>query len=116
METRSKSFLFEKEITWQPAGRGVIRQIMGYDGQLMLVKVKFEKGAVGSPHVHYHSQSTYVASGRFEFHIGEETKIVEAGDGLYISPDVLHGCTCLETGILIDTFSPMRADFIVDRL
>jgi len=116
MKTRSESFLFEKEIIWQPAGDGVVRQIMGYDGQLMLVKVKFEKGAVGNDHVHYHSQSTCVASGKFEFHIGEETKIVEAGDGLYISPDVLHGCTCLEAGILIDAFSPMRADFITDRI
>lgn len=23
-----------------------------------------------------------------------------------------HGCTCLEAGILIDCFSPMRADFL----
>ena len=39
---------------------------MGYDGQIMLVKVLFEKGAVGQPHEHFHSQSTYIVSGVFE--------------------------------------------------
>ena len=45
---------------------------MAYDGQLMMVKVQFETGAVGTPHTHYHSQATYVASGRFMLTIGEE--------------------------------------------
>ena len=91
---------------------GIKRQIMGYDGQLMMVKVVFEEGAVGTMHEHYHSQATYVASGKFELTIGEEKRILEAGDGYYVAPDVLHGCVCLEAGILIDTFSPMRADFL----
>lgn len=43
----------------------------------MLVKVKFEKGAIGTPHKHYHTQTTYVASGKFEFTVGGEKKIVE---------------------------------------
>ena len=78
----------------------------------MLVKVKFEKGAVGTPHEHFHSQSTYVASGVFEFRVGDETVIVKAGDGIYMEPDIIHGAVCIEAGILIDTFSPMRADFL----
>ena len=44
MKTRSKTFILEKEKAWEPAGEGVVRQIMGYDGQVMLVKVKFETG------------------------------------------------------------------------
>lgn len=112
MKTRSANFLIESEIPWEPAGEGIKRQILGYDGQLMLVKVAFEKGAVGTAHEHYHSQSTYVVSGVFEFHTEGEKKIVKAGDGIYMAPDAVHGCTCLEAGILIDTFSPMRADFI----
>ncbi len=112
MKTRSETFLYEKEKQWEPAGEGVTRQIMGYDGQVMLVKVKFEKGATGAPHTHYHTQTTYVASGKFEFTVNGETKVVEAGDGIYMEPDALHGCTCLEAGVLIDCFSPMRADFL----
>ena len=111
-KTRSEVFITEKGTEWEPAGEGVTRQIMGYDGQVMLVKVKFEKGAVGTAHTHYHTQTTYVASGKFEFTVGGKTQVVSAGDGIYIEPDVLHGCKCLEAGLLIDCFSPMRADFL----
>lgn len=112
MKTRSVSFAFEKDIEWENPAPGIHRQIMAYDGQLMLVKVCFEKGAVGAPHEHYHSQATYVAKGKFEMLIGNETKIISERDAYYIAPDEWHGCVCLEEGILIDTFSPMRADFL----
>lgn len=112
MKTCSNVFLLEDNLGWEQAGEGIQRQILGYDGQLMLVKVKFETGAIGNAHEHFHSQSTYVASGVFEFHVDGEKQVVKAGDGIYMKPDVLHGCTCIEAGILIDTFSPMREDFI----
>ena len=76
MKTCSKNFIFEKENEWESAGEGVVRQIMGYDGQVMLVKVKFEKGAKGALHTHYHTQTTYVASGKFEFSVDGEMQIV----------------------------------------
>lgn len=112
MKTCSKRFQIGKEMNWENPGPGIRRQIMAYDGQLMMVKVDFEKGAIGSMHEHYHSQATYVASGKFELTIGDEKRILEAGDGYYVAPDELHGCVCLEAGILIDTFSPVRADFL----
>ncbi|MCM1070877.1 MAG: cupin domain-containing protein [[Clostridium] fimetarium] len=112
MKTKSAVWQFEKGTEWETVGDGVRRQIMGYDGQLMLVKVHFQKGSVGAMHEHYHSQVTYVVSGKFELTIGDEKRVIEAGDGYYVAPDVLHGCVCLEEGILIDTFSPMRQDFL----
>ena len=104
MKTRSDAFQFEKELDWEKPAPGIRRQIMGYDGQLMMVKVEFEKGAVGSMHQHYHSQATYV---------GDRKEILSTGDGYYVEPDQPHGCVCLEAGVLIDTFSPMRADFLI---
>jgi quercetin dioxygenase-like cupin family protein len=111
-KTRSKTFLFGNELEWLPAGEGQQRQIMGYDGQMMMVKVKFATGAVGAMHHHYHTQTTYIISGKFEFTVDGEKRVVEPGDGLYFEPDVEHGVTCLEAGILIDVFTPMRADFL----
>lgn len=112
MKTKSAEFVYAKDVKWENPAPGIQRQVMAYDGQIMLVKVCFEKGAVGTPHEHYHSQATYVASGKFELQIGEEKKILCGGDAYYIEPDKLHGCVCLEEGILIDVFSPMRADFL----
>lgn len=112
MKLHSGNFQVEREIEWQEAGPGVVRQIMAYNEDLMMVKVKFETGAVGTPHTHPHTQATYVASGVFEFSTQGETRIVKAGDGVYMEPGVLHSCKCLEAGILIDTFSPLRKDFL----
>ena len=66
----------------------------GYNDDIMVVKVKFEKGAVGDVHHHIHSQVTYVESGKFEFTINGVTTIVSAGDCLYKEPDAVHGCVC----------------------
>ena len=112
MDMESNNFQYESEIKWENAGEGVVRQIMAYNDDLMMVKVKFETGAVGTPHTHPHTQATYVESGVFEFTTDGETKIVRAGDGFYMKPGFLHGCRCLEAGVLIDTFSPMRKDFV----
>jgi quercetin dioxygenase-like cupin family protein len=109
---RSSEFQFNKEIPWEDLGNGVQRQLFGYDDTVMLVKVKFEKGAVGALHAHHHTQVTYVESGAFEMTIGQQTKIIRSGDGYYVPPHVVHGVVCLEPGMLIDVFTPHRADFI----
>lgn len=108
----SKEFLLGDEIPWETVGEGVKRKIMGYDDTLMLVNVDFKKGGIGPMHNHRHAQVTYVVSGQFEMTIGKETKILKGGDCFYIPPFVMHGAICLEDGVLIDTFSPIREDFM----
>lgn len=112
MEKVSSKFQMEKEMEWTSPAPGIRRQIMGYDDRLMMVKVAFEQGAVGTVHTHEHSQATFVASGKFELTIGDEKRVLSAGDGYYVKPDEPHGCLCIEAGVLIDTFSPVRADFL----
>ncbi|MCV6038519.1 cupin domain-containing protein, partial [Escherichia coli] len=34
------------------------------------------------------------------------------GDTMYKEPNIEHGCVCLKAGVLIDTFTPMRKDFV----
>jgi quercetin dioxygenase-like cupin family protein len=109
---QSKEFQFENETPWEDVGNGITRQIYGYDDKIMLVKAKFEKGGVGALHSHHHSQVTYVDSGVFEMTIGDEKKIIRKGDGYYVPPHMVHGCVCLEEGMLIDVFSPHREDFL----
>lgn len=112
MKRSSEKFCMAKEMDWEDLGGGVSRKFLGWDNQIMMVKVKFEKGAVGSPHQHFHTQATYCAKGKFEFTIGDEKKIVEYGDGVYIEPNILHSAVCMEEGVLIDVFSPVREDFL----
>ena len=91
---------------------GIKRQLLGYNDQIMAVRVWFEEGAVGQLHKHPHSQVSYVESGRFDVTIGEETKTLTPGDSFFITPEVLHGAVCRQAGVLIDMFAPVREDFL----
>ncbi|NNC56693.1 MAG: cupin domain-containing protein, partial [Woeseiaceae bacterium] len=73
-----------------------------------------DKGAVGEVHAHTHAQVAYVVSGKFEVFISGKKKILGPGDGFYIQPNVDHGAVCLEPGVLIDVFSPVREDFLAE--
>jgi len=109
---QSDLFQFGNDIPWEQTGEGVKRQVLGYDDKLMLVKVKFNKGGRGEMHSHPHTQVSYVESGAFELTIGDVTRIIRMGDGYFVPPDTIHGCLCLEEGMLIDAFSPARRTFI----
>lgn len=112
MKRFSDKYILTESMDWEELGGGVSRKFLGYDNQIMMVKVKFEKGAEGTPHHHFHTQATYVVEGKFEFDIDGEKQIVSGGDGVYIPPTLVHGAVCLEAGMLIDVFSPVREDFL----
>jgi quercetin dioxygenase-like cupin family protein len=105
-------FIDNEQIPWETVDTGVQRKVMAYDDNIMLVKVKFDKGGIGPLHHHPHAQITHVESGRFEIEINGEKRVLKGGDAYYIPTDVIHGAVCLEAGVLIDVFSPMREDFI----
>ena len=112
MDQKGKQFITDSDIEWEDLGGGVKRKIMSYDENVMMVKVAFEKGGIGTLHSHFHTQMSYIDSGVFEIVIRDQTQILRKGDGYYIPPDVIHGATCLEEGVLIDVFTPLREDFI----
>ncbi len=109
---QSDPFQIEEEIAWEYAAEGITRQIFGTNNQIMMVKVRFEKGAVGAIHQHVNTQVSYVESGLFEITIDGNKKIIKTGDGFFVEPNLLHGAVALEEGILIDVFNPMREDFL----
>ncbi len=112
MKRVSDKYILTDGIEWEELGGGVSRKFLGHDNQIMMVLVKFTKGALGAPHSHFHTQTTYCTKGEFEFTIDGEKQIVKEGDGVYIEPNLLHSAVCLEEGMLIDVFSPIREDFL----
>ncbi|MEL7105079.1 MAG: cupin domain-containing protein [Pseudomonadota bacterium] len=91
---------------------GLSRRVGAHNDNVMVVEVHFEAGTTAPLHHHVHEQITYVMSGKFEFTVGDETYIVAAGDSLYKQPNIEHGATCLEAGMLLDVFTPHREDFL----
>ncbi len=109
------SFFLDKDmeiLTVEP-GKST-RKIKAYGGKLMLVEMYFEPGAQGAPeHAHPHEQISYCVEGEMEFFVGEERKIITAGDSVYVPPNVPHGCIVKSpTGRVIDVFTPIREDFL----
>lgn len=103
---------FAASRAWEQVGQGVRRQVLTYDDQMMLVKVAFERGRIGSRHRHLHTQMTYIESGVFTVSVGDEKRVLRAGDTFHIPSDVWHGVECIEAGVLLDVFSPPRTDFL----
>ena len=104
--------VFHRDVALNDLGGGVSRRVLAYNEQMMIVEVAFEAGSVGSVHIHPHCQSTYVLSGRFRFTVDGEPVEVGPGDTLAFPPDIAHGTLCLEAGMLLDIFTPMRKDFV----
>lgn len=110
--SKTNVFFEGKKMDWEVADEKIQRQIVGYDDKIMMVNVRFEKDGIGTLHNHHHTQISYVAEGKFEVTIADETRILEKGDSFYVPSNAIHGVVCLEAGTLVDVFSPMREDFI----
>lgn len=95
-----------------PADEGVTRQVLADHPEMMVVAFRFQEKAEGKLHNHPHVQSTFVKAGRFRFSMdGVETEY-GPGDSFVIPSNAVHGCVCLEAGMLVDCFTPRREDFL----
>ena len=94
-------------------GPDVTRQVLADHPDLMVVAFRFDRdGAEGALHDHPHVQSTFVHSGRFRFTVDGAITDVGPGDSFVVPSGASHGCVCLEPGMLIDSFTPRRDDFL----
>tara|TARA_R110001583_G_scaffold26571_2_gene95705 strand:- start:5860 stop:6192 length:333 start_codon:yes stop_codon:yes gene_type:complete len=107
-----KNIFKSEEGTFVDCGGGLRRKVTAYNDNLMVVEVHFETGTHAAVHSHPHEQITYVISGEFEFIIDGKKQILKAGDAAYKQGHLPHGATCLQKGMLIDVFTPLREDFL----
>lgn len=89
-----------------------VRTVLAHAPDLMVVRFAFGAGDRGALHNHPHVQSTYVQAGRYRFTVADRTFEVGPGDAFIIPSGAEHGCLCLEGGVLIDSFTPRRDDFL----
>lgn len=108
----SPLFIRPSDDQWKPTDPGVRRRILTHTDQLMIVEFAFEKDAVGKLHNHPHVQASYVAEGRFEVTIDGVTEIMSKGQSFIVPSNLVHGVRALEPGLLVDSFTPARQDFL----
>jgi len=95
---------------------GLSRRLVHTD-HLMMVVIDFTNGPWPEPEAlqhHFHEQVTYVAEGELIFFCeGEKEERLKAGDMFWVPSNKKHGIQLLsERAKLIDSFSPIREDFI----
>ena len=101
-----------QDIAWTDVAPGNRRAVLSERPEMMLVAFSFEPGAVGALHSHPHTQVSYVAEGSFDVTVDGVTQRLEAGSSFIVAPNLVHGVVALEKGLLIDTFTPRRDDFL----
>lgn len=105
-------FKTQNEETVKNLGNGLSRRVLAYSKNIMPVEVHLEKGATVAAHSHPHEQIAYIISGRIEVSCGDCKKELKAGDSVYFAPNEEHSVVCLESGVVLDMFTPYREDFI----
>ncbi|MDP1701187.1 MAG: cupin domain-containing protein [Aestuariivirga sp.] len=107
-----KAFNIAGDTVWTEVAPGNRRAVLTQRPELMLVAFSFDKDAVGALHSHPHTQVSYVAEGSFDVTIDGVTARLSPGASYIVAPNLVHGVVALEKGLLIDTFTPRRAEFI----
>ncbi|WP_432349572.1 cupin domain-containing protein (plasmid) [Shinella yambaruensis] len=97
---------------WIEVAPGNRRAVLSERPELMLVAFSFDEGAVGALHSHPHTQVSYVAEGAFDVTVDGVTTRLEQGGSFIVAPNLVHGVVALTKGLLIDTFTPRRDDFL----
>lgn len=82
-----------------------------HSDRMTFVHLVMEEGAVLPGHDHIHEQWTHVLEGRLEFTMAGETRILEAGQAVWIPSSTPHGARALDRCRAIDCFLPVREDF-----
>jgi len=116
MNRINQPFAFDSSIDWEPAGEGIRRKILTYNEEVMMVRVAFQAGAVGTPHSHPHIQCSLVETGVFDITIAGRTERLRQGDSFLVPSNAVHGAIAVEAGVLLDVFTPMREDFVLSKV
>lgn len=103
-----------QDVQTKKTGPKTSQKVLVAGEKIMMVEFCFAKGGIGVLHKHDdHEQIGYVAKGSFEITVGSKTKIAKQGDCYYAAKNVYHGVVALEDdSVLIDSFTPLREDFL----
>lgn len=90
---------------------GVLRRAVYLEG-VMLTFVDFQPHAILPEHHHPHEQITYIESGKMEFNLDGEIRLLQAGDGVLVPPNTPHSGVVLDEPCrALDAWHPVREDY-----
>ncbi len=112
MPKQRTGHLMDSDVEWYAKPGDTTRKILVYEPEILMMRNAFAQGLAGPLHNHPHVQASYIVSGRFEITIDGVTKEMGPGDSFLIQSNLMHAAKCLETGEIIEVFTPIREDFL----
>ena len=90
---------------------GVFRKAVWLDN-VMVTFFEFEPHAEVPAHDHPNEQITYVLEGELELTMGNETRVLKAGDGATVPGGIRHSAKVLDQRVVaIDAWNPVREEY-----
>lgn len=99
------------EVEKQQLDPRVSRQAIHGDA-MTVARFEILKGGGVAVHHHANEQISMVQRGRMKFVLNGVESIVGAGESVHIPANAPHSAEALEDAVIVDLFSPPRADWI----
>lgn len=91
---------------------GVNFMLLSHGEKSMVTKMLYKITDNVPIHTHPNEQSGYVVSGKYRLKLNGHDEILEAGDSYTIPANVQHSLEILESGEVVDVFTPPREDYL----
>ena len=94
---------------------GIEQKTLVYGSKTLLAKFLLKKDCILPLHSHPHEQTGYLVKGKLRFTCDGETFELDEGDSWCIPGAAEHGVEVIEDSIILETFSPVREDYLPDN-
>lgn len=95
-----------------PLAPGIYRETVAAGEKMLQLKAYLVKGAKLPPHTHFHEQASFILQGKVSFSSREGEKVFNQGQAINFPGDLEHGAEVLENTIILDTFVPVREEYL----
>lgn len=102
----------KKEDAKKRTFKGVSLDSLAVGEKSMVCKMNYVVGNFATEHAHPHEQSGYVISGRYLMTVKEQAYELGPGDSYAIPGNTPHSFKVIESGEVIDVFTPIREDYL----
>ena len=92
--------------------RGVSFDVLAVGQKSMVTRMNYTADHIVPFHQHPNEQSGYVISGKIRFKSKDVDEILEPGDTYTIGENTQHSFEVIESGQVVDFFSPPRKDYL----
>ena len=92
--------------------KGVNFELLSTGQKSMITKMNYKQGNKVPFHSHPNEQAGYVISGKIRIQFRNEDQILTTGDSYVIPENESHSVEVIDSGEVIDVFTPPRVDYI----